>query len=372
MKSKRLKVLSTVFAMALAASPALAAETIKIGVGGSHTGDLASYGLPALNAARLVVEEANAKGGILGMQLEIIAQDDQCKPEMGTNAATKLVSEKVNVVMGHTCSGATKATLPIYNEAKIVSVSPSATSPELTNGSYPFFFRTISPDHEQAALGVKFALETLGAKKIALLHDKGDYGKGYADFSKEFIEKSGKAQVVLYEGITTGAVDYTAVIRKIAQSGADCVMFGGYHPEASKLVQQMQKRKVKVAFVSDDGVKDEMFIKVAGSAAEGVYASGPRDVAALPMNKHAREAHVKKFGTEPGAFYDNAYAATQVLVNAIEKAGTATDSQKIAEALRNNPVETSLGTIKFDKKGEAEGIGFNIYQIKNGKFVSVF
>ena len=111
-------------------APVHAADTIKIGVPGAHSGDLVSYGMPSLNAARIVADEYNAKGGILGKQIEIIAEDDQCKPELGTNAATKVLSEGAVAVMGSICSGATKAALPIYNDAKIVSISPSATTPE--------------------------------------------------------------------------------------------------------------------------------------------------------------------------------------------------------------------------------------------------
>jgi branched-chain amino acid transport system substrate-binding protein len=291
---------------------------------------------------------------------------------MGTNAATKLVSDKVNAVVGHICSGPTKAVLPIYTEARLVAISPSATSPELTtDGNAPYFFRTIARDDQQAQLGATFALDTLNVKKIALIHDKGDYGKGYIDYAKAYIEKNGKARIVLYEGITVGAVDYSAILQKLRQSGADLIMFGGYHPEASKLVQQMHRRRIAIPFLSDDGVKDDQFIKVAGKDAEGVFASGPKDVTALAMNKAARDAHIKKFGSEPGAFYDNGYAATLALLKAMEKAGTATDADKIAETLRTNLVDTPLGSIKFGRTGDAEGIGFDIYTVKNGKFVVV-
>ncbi len=351
------------------ALPACAADTIRIGVPGAHTGDLASYGLPSLNAARLVAADFNARGGVLGMQVEIVPQDDQCKPEMATNAANKLISDQVNGVMGHICSGPVKATQSIYTEARLITVSPSATSPELTAGNAPYFFRTIARDDQQAHLGAAYALDKLGAKKIALLHDKGDYGKGYVDFAKEFIEKDGRAKVVLYEGITVGAVDYSAIIQKLRQSGAEVVMFGGYHPEASKLVQQMRRKRLTATFLSDDGVKDEQFIKVAGKDAEGVLASGPRDVANVPMNQAAREAHVKAFNAPPGAFFDNGYAAVQALLTAMQNAGTATDPDKIAAALREHYVETPLGKIKFDKNGDAEGIGFDIYMVKDGKFV---
>jgi len=368
---KRFSGLVIAACLTLLTSTAFGADTVKIGVAGAHTGDLASYGLPTVNAAKLVAKDVNAKGGIDGKMIELLIQDEECKPEKATNAATKLVSDGAVVVVGHICSGATKAALPIYTENNIVTMSPSATNPELTqSGQYPTFFRTIASDDAQAKLGVDFAIGTLGAKKIAVLHDKGDYGKGYAEYAQKFIKDGGKAEVVLFEGVTPGAVDYSAVVQKVRQAGADTVMFGGYHPEASKIVSQLKKKRVDVKFISDDGVKDDTFIKVAGADAEGVYASGPQDVSGLEMNKAAKAAHVAEFGAEPGTFFDAAYAAMQALVNAIDKADS-TDADKIMNVLRTEKVDTTVGTIKFDARGDAEGVGFSMYQVQGGKYVEL-
>ncbi|WP_022662505.1 branched-chain amino acid ABC transporter substrate-binding protein [Paucidesulfovibrio longus] len=343
---------------------------IVLGVAGAHSGDLASYGLPSVNAAELVAEKINAEGGVLGMQVKVVPQDDECKPEKATNAATKLLSENVTVVLGHICSGATKAALPIYKESKIVCMSPSATNPPLTqSGDYPNFFRTIASDDAQALLGVNFA-KSLGLKNIAVIHDKGDYGKGFATFAQEFIDADPEINVVLFEGVTPGAVDYSAVVQKIKNSGADGVIFGGYHPEASKIVSQMRKKDLTIPFISDDGVKDDTFIKVAGDYAEGVYASGPMDISANPLYQVALDAHKAKYGTEPGAFYYEAYSAALALLNAIEKAGS-TDYDAIVNALHTEYVETPVGKIKFDAKGDAEGVGFSMYQVQNGKYVEL-
>jgi branched-chain amino acid transport system substrate-binding protein len=349
----------------------VAADTIKIGIAGAHSGDLASYGLPIVKAAKLVVADVNAKGGILGKQVEVIDEDDVCKPEVATNTATKLATAGVTVVVGHVCSGATKAALDIYKNSKIVAMSGSATNPDLTqSGKYPNFFRTIASDDAQAKLEVDFALDTLKLKKIAVLHDKGDYGKGLAEFAKLFIEKSGKGEVVLFEGVTPGAVDYSSVVNKIKRAGADAVIFGGYHPEASKIVSEMRKSKMKTVFISDDGVKDETFIKVAGKYAEGVYATGPKDTSTNPMDKAVKEAYKKAYGEDVGVFSINGYAATQALLNAIQKAGS-TDYDAIIKALRTEYVDTPLGKIKFDNRGDAIGVGFSVYQVKNGKYVEL-
>ncbi len=346
-------------------------EPIRLGVAGPHSGDLASYGIPTVKAAELVVEHRNAMCGVNGRKIELFVEDDVCKPEIATNTATKLLADKVHVVLGHICSGATKAALGIYKDSSIVAMSPSATNPALTqSGDYPNFFRTIASDDAQAKLEVDFALDVLKLKKIAVLHDKGDYGKGLAEFAKRYLEEDPRGEVVLYEGITPGAVDYSAVVQKIKQSGAEAVIFGGYHPEASKIVTLMRKKAMDMVFISDDGVKDDTFIKVAKSYAEGVYATGPTDTSTNPMAIMAIEAHKKKYGEDPGAFFLNAYAATLALLNAIEKS-CSTDYNDIAEALRTEYVATPLGIIRFDERGDAIGIGFSMYQVQNGVYVEI-
>ena len=357
------------FLMILGAfSTALSADTIKIGVAGSHTGDLASYGIPTVHAAELVVKRVNAQGGISGKKLELLIEDEACKPELATNAATKLVSAKVNAVIGHICSGATKAALRTYLDAGLIVISPSVTSPELTlSGRYPNFHRTIGPDNVQARLVADFVLKTLRLKKFAVIHDKGDYGKGFAEYAKKYLDGSPGAKVVLYEGITPGAVDYSAIVQKIKYSGADAVVYGGYHPEAASVVQLMRKRSMKTIFISDDGVKDQTFIKVAGPAAEGVYASGPKDTTKNPLAIAAIAEHRKVYGSEPGAFYLNAYSAMLAIVNAITKSGS-TEYKALHKALRTYVTDTPLGKIKFNDQGDAIGVGFSIYQVKNGTY----
>jgi len=354
-----------------AAEPVKELKPINLGVAGPHSGDLASYGIPSVKAAELVVKHRNSMNGINGRKIILLVEDDVCKPEIATNTATKLVTDKADVVLGHICSGATKAALGIYKDSNIIATSPSATNPALTqSGDYPNFFRTIASDDAQAKLEVDFALDVLKLTKIAVLHDKGDYGKGLAEFAKAFLEKDSRATVMLYEGITPGAVDYSAVVQKIKQSGAEAVIFGGYHPEASKIVTLMRKKKMDTIFISDDGVKDDTFIKVAGKYAEGVYATGPQDTSSNPMAIQAIEAHKKAYGKDPGAFFLNAYSATLALLNAIEKTGS-TDYNVLKKALQTEFVATPLGIIRFDERGDAIGVGFSMYQVQNGVYVEL-
>ena len=347
--------------------PAHAADTIKIGVAGAHSGDVASYGVPSLNAAKIIIAEVNAAGGVNGKKLVLVSQDDQCKPELATNAATRLISDEVAAVMGHICTGATKASLALYNEARIVSVSPTATAPGLTApGANPMFFRTIARDDAQAQLTSKYMIEALQAKKIAYVHDNGEYGKGFADMNRENMEKAG-AETVLFEAITPDAVDFGPIVRKLRRAAPDIIVFGGYHPVAAKLLQQLRRDRVKAPLIGPDGVKDDDLIKMAGPAAEGVLCSYPKDTSGLPLYQKAREQHVKEYGSEPGFGYYNAYAAMLALVNAFAKGGTDTD--KIIEILHTDPVETPLGTLTFNEVGDATGMSLSIYEVKGGKYV---
>ncbi|MCI5193930.1 MAG: branched-chain amino acid ABC transporter substrate-binding protein [Candidatus Electrothrix sp. AU1_5] len=352
-------------------SNASAGEPIKIGVAGALSGDLASYGLPTARAAELVIKDINEKGGINGVPVELLIEDDVCKPEVATNTATKLLSAGVKAVIGHICSSATKAALPIYDEANVLVISPSATDSDLTkSGKYPTFYRTIAPNDAQANSIVTFTVDSLKAQKIAIIHDKGDYGKGLAEDARKIIRDGALATIVLFEGITPGAVDYSAVVQKIKRTRADAVIFGGYHPEASKIVTQMRKKRMKTLFISDDGVKDESFTRVAGKYAEGVYATGPADVSANPITRKYRQAYMETYKVEPGPFFDNAVAAVLALTNSIRVANS-TDTDKIAKTLRTQATATPFGEIMFDNHGDAIGVGYSLYVVKKRKFVQV-
>lgn len=348
----------------------MAADPIKIGVAGAHSGDLASYGLPTVKAAELVVKRVNAKGGILGRQVVLIPEDDVCKPEVAANIAAKLVSNKVDAVLGHICSGATRTALGLYRDENIICISPSATNTELTlSGEYPNFYRTIPHDDAQAQLQSKFATEVLKVKKAAILHDKGDYGKGQAELAKKYFEQAG-INVVLFEGVTPGAVDYSAIVQKVRRQEPDLVVWGGYHPEASKIVSLMRKKRMDTTFMGADGLKDATFIKVAGKYADGAYVTGPQDVSKNPLTIAARKAHQDAYGSDPGAFFDAAYSAMLALLNAIEKAGS-TDYEAVSKALKSSTVDTPIGAISFDKKGDATGIGFSVFKVENGDFTEI-
>lgn len=362
------------FAAGLAApGSGLAAEPLKLGFAGPLSGELESYGISGLRGVELAVREINAKGGVHGYPVVLMVEDDLCKPRDAGIIAARLATHGVHAVVGHVCSGATRAALDIYGDARIIVVSPSATNPDLTRiGDHPNFFRTIASDDAQAAVQVDFAVDVLKAEKIAVLHDKGVYGKGLAEFVKAILKKSGRAQLVLYQGFAPGAIDSLSMAQKIRRSRAGVVIFGGYHPQAAWIVRQMRKMKMKTVFFSGDGVKDEAFIASAEKYAEGVYATAPKDTSSIPLAMEAARAHQEIYGAAPGPFFLNAYAATLALGEAFERAGSK-DCGAVSKVLKTATFNTPLGDIRFDERGDAvgAGVGFSVYQVQNGRFVEV-
>jgi hypothetical protein len=193
-------------------APGFAGDTIKLGSGGVISGDLAPYGISAVRGVEIAIEDINAKGGILGKQIELLVGDDVCKPEVSVNMATKLVSDGAQMIVGHVCSGATIAANKIYKDAGLIVVSPASTNDDLTlKGEHPNFFRTISYDGAQAALMTSYVKNDLKVKTVALIHDKGDYGKGQMELARKLFEKLGGVEVVLFEGVTTLTFFYPCI-----------------------------------------------------------------------------------------------------------------------------------------------------------------
>ncbi len=375
------KLLTSKLAIALVISllvPSIAttshAETIKIGVITALSGELAGFGISSMRAAELVADEYNAKGGINGKKVEIIVVDDQCKPEISPSAATKLLSQNVVAVVGALCSGATKAVLPIFTEANIVLISPASTTPDLTlDGKSPTFMRTIGHDYSQSEVGTEFIGKELKAKKVAFLDDNTEYGSNYARVTRENIKKNyPNIEIVLSESVTPNATDYSAIVRKVGRSGADVLVWGGYHADLSKIAANMHEFGYdKIRIVAADAVKDNEYIQIAGAAAETTYASAPADTSNNKLSQAATKAHIAKYNANPGTFFENAYAATQAIASAIEKSKS-TKTDDIIKQLRSNKVATPVGTIVFDKNGDAIGVGMSMYKVDKGKFIPVF
>ena len=347
-------------AAGLAFSAGAQAQTIKIGVVGPTTGAVTQYGDMVREGVDTAVERINAAGGINGKKLETVVIDDGCEPKQGPVAANRVVNSKIGFVVGHVCSGATIAAADIYNNEGVVMVTPSATSPALTDGkNYEFIFRTIGRDAQQGPAAAKFILEKLKPKKAAVLHDKQSYGQGIATAVKNDLEKGG-VPVAIFEGINAGDSDYSAVITKLKSQGVDFVYYGGYHPEMGLLLRQAAEQGVKAKWMGPEGTGNPDINAIAGDAVEGMLLTLPADFTQNAANAEIVKAFAAKKRNASGAFQMTAYTATQVIADGIKGAGSE-DPTKVAKYLHANSFDTPIGKVSWNKQGDLTNFQFDVF-----------
>ncbi|MEO5348820.1 MAG: branched-chain amino acid ABC transporter substrate-binding protein [Magnetococcus sp. YQC-3] len=349
-----------------------AAEPIKIGMAGPFSGSDASFGEQLWRGAEQAAADINAAGGLLGRPIQLIKADDACEPKQASAVASRLVDrEKVVAVIGHFCSSSTIPASTIYADAGVLMITPGSTNPIVTERQLPTIFRMCGRDDQQGVVGADFVVKRLKAQRIAVLHDKTTYGQGLADSMKTRLRSLGQSEV-LYEGLTRGEKDFNALVTKLKSVKADAVYFGGYHSEAGPLVRQMREQGMSAAFVSGDGIFSEVLVVSAGgpSFVEGVYMTFGADPRKIPAGKSVVELF-RKNGYEPEGYTLYSYATLQAMVAAIR--GTQSlDGEKLAQWLRNNAVETVMGSKSWDNKGDLQHSDYVMYQWDDkGKYKEV-
>jgi len=356
----RMKTVAAALGMAGALFAAGAHAQIKIAVVGPGTGPVTQYGDMVKEGVNTAVEMANAAGGINGKKIEIVAVDDACEPKQGPVAANRVINDKIHYVVGPVCSGASIAAAPIYNNEGVVVVTPSATSPALTEGKdYHFIFRTIGRDDQQGPAAAKFITEHVKPKKVAVLHDKQSYGQGIAASVRDDLKKAGVA-VALFEGINAGDSDYSAVITKLKSAGVDFVYYGGYHPEMGLLLRQASEQGLKVRMMGPEGVGNPEVNAIAGPAVEGMLLTLPADFASNPKNAAIVKAFKDKKRDAAGAFQLSSYAAAQVIIDSIKAVGD--DPAKVADHMHKATFETPIGPVSWNKGGDLKSFDFQVFQ----------
>ncbi|CAM5181694.1 Branched-chain amino acid transport system substrate-binding protein OS=Castellaniella defragrans OX=75697 GN=HNR28_002828 PE=3 SV=1 [Castellaniella defragrans] len=348
------------FAAGMMLSSAANSATIKIAVAGPFTGALTQYGDMVKEGVDTAIETINANGGVLGNKLQAVLMDDACEPKQGPVVANRVVNENIHYVVGHVCSGATIAATPIYNNEGIVMVSPSATSPLVTDGkNYDTIFRTIGRDDQQGPAAADFIVQHIHPKAVAVLHDKQSYGQGIATAVKNALEKAG-VKVVMFEGINAGDSDYSAVITKLKSSGADFVYYGGYHPEMGLLLRQGAEQGLKAKFMGPEGVGNPDINAIAGPAVEGMLVTLPADHTNDPGNAAVVKAFKDKKRNPGGAFQLTAYSAVDAIAAGIKGVGK-DDPIKVAAWLHANSVPTPIGDLSWNKQGDLKSFKFDVF-----------
>lgn len=341
---------------------AIAQADVVIAVAGPMTGANAAYGDQYWRGAQQAASDINAAGGINGEKISLVKADDACEPKQAVAAANRLVDSKnVNAVVGNLCSSSVLPASEIYDEAGILSITPSATNPKLSERGLATFFRMCGRDDQQGVIVGNYILDTLKGQKIAVIHDKDTYGQGLADAVRAQLNKRGTKEI-MYEGLTRGEKDFNALVTKIRASGADIVYYGGLHPEAGPLIRQLREQGVTAKFVSGDGIVTEDLVSAAGGAqyVNGVLMAFGADPRLMPDGKEV----VEKFraaGYEPEGYTLYSYASVQAIAAAFNGVGS-TKGVDAANWLKAHPVHTVMGTKEWDSKGDLKSINYVMYQ----------
>jgi branched-chain amino acid transport system substrate-binding protein len=358
------------FAMAAALNVSAArAEDLTIAVAGPITGDLAEFGAQMKRGAEKAVADINKAGGVAGKQLKLEVGDDACDPKQAVAVANDLVSKGVIFVAGHFCSGSSIPASAVYHEEGLLQITPASTNPKFTEdpaaAGWGTVFRTCGRDDQQGTFAGGWLAEHFKGKKVAIVHDKSAYGKGLADLTKENMNKAG-LQEVLYEGITAGEQDYTALVTKLKEAGVDAIYFGGYHPEAALIVRQSREQGLQAPLLSGDSLNTLEFATLAGKAADGTMFTNAAEARNLPTAQKVVE-EFRKEGFEPEGYTLSTYAAIQVWAAAVAKAGS-TDTAKVAETIHGNSFDTVIGKLSFDPKGDLTASTYVWYVFKDGNY----
>ncbi len=359
-------ILSAVISASVAFS-AHAGDTVKIALAGPTTGPLSQYGDMMMIGQEKAIEDINAKGGINGKKLEAVIYDDVCEPKQAVTVANKIINDGVRFVLGHLCSGAAIPAAKLYDEEGILMISPAATSPELSQKGYQMIFRTIGRDDQTAPVAADYIVKHFKDKKIAVLHDKQQYGQGLAEGVKAGLEKA-SVPVAFYEGVNKGQTDFSALITKLKKEGIEVVYWGGYHPEFGKIVRQGADQGFSPQYMGSDGIANGNVFSLAGDAAKDILVTVPADFTGKAENADIVNAIKAKKKDPTGPFVMPSYAAIQVIVDTANKLKTE-DSEKIAEEMRKGGVyNTVIGEISFQKNGDLKSFPFAVYKMnKDGK-----
>ncbi|MBU1355806.1 MAG: branched-chain amino acid ABC transporter substrate-binding protein [Candidatus Edwardsbacteria bacterium] len=361
-------------------------EQIRIGVAAPLTGEQAKAGQDVLHGVQLAVSEWNAKGGVLGKRIVIIAGDDRADEKEAYIVAEKLANQRVCGIVGHYNSHCSIAGSRIYNQRMLPQISPSSTNPKFTEQGFINVFRTCGRDDQQGRVAADFAINNLKVKKVALFNDGTTYGRGLTEEFKKLIIASiqlpagsrGKNAIPAVEIVAEAelqpvnegqAPGYDAVLDPLISIQPDLVYFGGSYPEGAVLVRKIKERKLKSVFMAGDAIANSVYLKAGGIATEGTYFTFGPAVEDMPEAGRFYGSFKARYG-EIGPYSVYSYDAAMVLLQAIEKAGiTAGDS--LVSVLHSQKFSGALGEIDFNAKGDITAAPYVIWRVKGGEFIPV-
>jgi branched-chain amino acid transport system substrate-binding protein len=329
---------------------------------GPQTGPAAGLGEPIINGAQLAIDQYNedAECEVAYEQIDSQGSPDQA-PSLATEAAG---NEAIIGIVGPAFSGESAAAGPIFAEAGLPTVSPSATNPALADNGWDTFHRALGNDATQGPAAAKYIQDVVGAKSVFVMDDASEYGAGLAGIVQEDLGDL----VVDTDTIQVGQTDFSASVTKVRSSDADTVFFGGYYAEAALIVRQLRSSGFEGNFVVADGVKDPGYLEGAGNAAEGTIITCPCIPADDPAVADFAAAYEEEFGGAPGTYAAEAYDAANIFLDGIAEG---IDNREDMLAFVNDYDEAGVTKqLAFDEAGEPSDVAVYAYKVEGGEIVS--
>ncbi len=329
---------------------------------GAETGANAQLGINIFNGIQLAINEHNKSNP--GCQVAFKKFDTEGDPTKATGPVTQATKEDDIIgVIGLPFSGESKATGNIFEQVKLVHITPAATNPGLTTNGWTTFFRGLGNDAVQGPAAATFMTKTLGAKNVYLVQDDSDYGIGLGATTTAALGTA----LIGSDKVTTGQKDFSATISKIMNSKADAVFYSGYFAEGAPFDQQLVAKGFKGAFVGPDGVKDDQFIKQAGDASANAFFTCP----CIPgeLIPSFASAYSALTNSQPGTYSIEGYDAATVMLAGIDKGNQ--DRAKLLDWVKNYDASGLSKHYKWDDKGELQAPAVYGYRVKDGKIVPI-
>lgn len=351
-----------------AGTGAAGAQQIKIAVAAPLTGDNSEYGIGFANAADLMANQWNEANASSGKTITIVRYDDKNSPEEAVSVANKIVSEKdTAMVLGHFSSGVAMAAAPIYEQNKIVEISPSASHPDYSGiGDYIFRNNTVISTEAKASLDI--AVNDFGKSKIGVISIKTDWGVSTSGIVKQLVESDfPNASVVAHEEVIEGSDDYSPAISKLNEAGAEVVIAVGQYNLLAPVATQYKQVNPEIQIVGFSNAYSQQLLELGGQAVEGVgfpviFFSQSDD----PKVKEFVDAYKAAYGSDPSALTAQAYDSVGIFIEAAAKVGTE-DREALKNEIASLTYEGVTGTTKFDEIGDVQK-DFTKVVIKDGAF----
>lgn len=339
-------------------------EVITFGFVGPLTGDISFIGQQNKAAIEVAVDEINAEGGIDGKQVKVIYEDGKCNAKEAAAAGSKLINvDKVDYIIGGECSGETLAIAPLAEQEKVLMISPTSSSPDVTNAG-DYVFRNYNSDNDAGKWAAR-KLYDLGYRKVAVLWSINDYAEGYSKvFRDEFTSLGG--EIVFQEKFEQGTSDLRTTLSKVKSSDAEAIFFIEYTAGSITFFKQKQELNINLPVFGTDTQSDPEIVKAVGSAADGAKYV----LAAESYSAEFTQKIKDKTGESVIIGSPQSYDAVYILKQAIEAVGD--DPTKVKDYLYTMPAyHGEAGETKFDENGDLAEAAYVLWEIKNGQSVLI-